>query len=134
VEAVGAGTLDATCDVLCVGSKVGVVDHENVASVKATTIVPVAPLPITARGLANATRAGIVVLPDFLTLAGPLLAAWPGDDADATSLLAAADQQIGAAVADVLDHDGGPLLGACERAEAFLLTWRDDLPFGRPIA
>jgi hypothetical protein len=26
------------------------------------------------------------------------------------------------------------LLGACEQAEAFLGTWVDELPFGRPIA
>ena len=134
VESVAAGTLDSTCDVLCVGSKTGVVDHENVVSVKATTILPVAPLPITARGLATATRAGITVLPDFLTLAGPLLAACPAEDADSASILAAAEAQVGAAVADVLGHAEGPLLGACERAERFLLTWRDELPFGRPIA
>jgi glutamate dehydrogenase/leucine dehydrogenase len=134
VESVAPGTLDAACDVLCVGSKVGVVDHENVTTVTATTILPVAPLPITARGLATAGRAGITVVPDFLALAGPLLAAWPADDADAAGILAAADQQIHAAVTEVLGHAEGPLLGACVRAEEFLLTWRDELPFGRPIA
>ena len=134
VEAVPAGTLDASCDVLCVGSKVGLVDHENVGSVKASTILPVGPLPITARGLAAARRADILVLPDVLTLAGPLLAAWPEAGADADAVIAAADAQIAAATSEAMAHADGPLLGASVRAETFLLTWRDDLPFGRPIA
>jgi hypothetical protein len=134
VASVAPGTLDAACDVLCVGSKSGVVDHENVESVKATTILPVAPLPITARGLATARRAGIAVLPDFVSLAGPLLAAWPEPGADAESITAAAEARISSVVTEVLDHVDGPLLGACELAERFLLTWRDELPFGRPIA
>jgi hypothetical protein len=33
-----------------------------------------------------------------------------------------------------MDHPSGPLLGACEQAEAFLATWCDELPFGRPLA
>jgi hypothetical protein len=134
VESAPPGTLDVTCDVLCVGSKAGVVDHENVASVKATTVLPLAPLPITARGLATARRAGIVVLPDFVTLAGPLLAAWPGPEADLASVTTAAEERISAVIAESLDHPEGPLLGACELAERFLLAWRDELPFGRPIA
>jgi glutamate dehydrogenase/leucine dehydrogenase len=134
VESVPPATLDVTCDVLCVGSKAGVVDHENVESVTATTILPVAPLPITARGLATARRNGIVVLPDFVALAGPLLAAWPDPGADQASITESAEARISSVVAEVLDHPDGPLLGACEAAERFLLTWRDELPFGRPIA
>ena len=42
--------------------------------------------------------------------------------------------QVGGAVREVHGHDEGPLLGACERAEAFLATWQDELPFGRPLA
>jgi len=37
-------------------------------------------------------------------------------------------------VAEVADHDDGPIIGACMRAEAFLSDWQDDLPFGRPMA
>jgi hypothetical protein len=36
-------------------------------------------------------------------------------------------------VGEVLGDDEGPVLGACERAEAFLGTWMEALPFGRPI-
>ncbi len=134
VTAVDAGAIDAPCDVLCVGSKVGAIDHHNVERVEARTIAPLTPLPITARGLAHATRAEITVLPDFVTLAGPLVAHWPAAGATADSLLADAGDRVAAAIAGVVDHAEGPLLGACEAAEAFLLTWQTELPFGRPIA
>ena len=35
---------------------------------------------------------------------------------------------------EVRGHGEGPVMGACLRAEAFLRTWRDELPFGRPLA
>ena len=37
-------------------------------------------------------------------------------------------------ISSVIAHADGPILGACERAEAFLARWQDDLPFGRPMA
>ena len=38
-------------------------------------------------------------------------------------------------MADALaGSDDGPFLGACYAAEAFLSTWQDELPFGRPLA
>jgi hypothetical protein len=40
---------------------------------------------------------------------------------------------LAALTAEVLAHAEGPVLGACIRAEAFLGTWVDELPFGRPI-
>jgi hypothetical protein len=40
---------------------------------------------------------------------------------------------VGDAIAGVIDHRSGPLLGACEVAESFLASWTT-IPFGRPIA
>ena len=48
--------------------------------------------------------------------------------------MAAATEWTAATIAEVLGHDDGPLLGACYRAEDFLRAWRDELPFGRPLA
>jgi glutamate dehydrogenase/leucine dehydrogenase len=134
VTTVDAGMFRTACDVLCVGSKVGAVDHENAPAVSARTILPLTPLPITARGLATAGRAGVTVLPDFITLAGPLVAHWPGPDATLETLTLDLRSRVGTAISAVLDHPEGPLLGACEAAETFLLTWQSELPFGRPIA
>jgi hypothetical protein len=121
-------------EVLCVGSKAGVVDHDLAASLSVRAVVPVGPVPVTAKALAVLSRAGTVVLPDFITTAGPLFAARPGDDATIDSIRGAASVGLLGALGEVLDHERGPLLGACERAEAFLATWRDELPFGRPLA
>lgn len=135
------GTVDPTAwitaadaDVVAVGSKAGVVDHTVAAGVRAGLLVPVGAVPVTARGLAVARRQGCTVLPDFLTTAGAALAMWADADATVESLGPVVDDQVGGAVREVLGHDEGPLLGACERAEAFLATWQDELPFGRPLA
>jgi hypothetical protein len=134
VTLIEVGQIDATADILAVGSKVGLLDHHNLASVRAGTILPTGPLPITARGLATAARAGVTVLPDFITIAGPLLAQWPEADATPDSLRAGVDTAVTGAIRDVADHPDGIFLGAAQRAEEFLLTWRDALPLARPIA
>ena len=41
---------------------------------------------------------------------------------------------VAAVLGEVMDHPDGPLLASCYRAEAFLATWCEQLPFGRPIA
>ena len=45
-----------------------------------------------------------------------------------------AREVVAAVVAEVADHNDGLIIGACVRAEEFLSTWQDDLPFGRPMA
>ena len=129
--------LGAVADVLFVGSCAGIVDHGVAAGCTVKAVVPSGPIPVTAKGLAVLRRAGVSVLPDFITTAGGMLGGLaPALDGDGPSTRSA--QQIGdqvrAVLGEVLDHDQGPLLGACHRAEAFLRSWRDDLPFGRPLA
>ncbi len=67
-----------------------------------------------------------------MTTAGPLFAGWPADPAADPATVAT--DAIAASVREILGHEDGPLLGACYRAEAFLASWRDELPFGRPLA
>ena len=133
-ELPATAALTAGCDVLLCGSKLGVVDHEAAATLSTSLLVPVGPAPITAKGLAVATRSGTTVLADFLTTCGPLLADHPGDAADEASLRAAVEERVREVVDAVRDHPEGPLLGACYRAEDFLRTWQERLPFGRPLA
>ncbi len=129
---VSAGVaLAAPVDLLFVGSKAGVVDHVVAADVVAAAVVPYGPIPVTAKALATLQRSGTTVLPDFITTAG---LAFVDDDATVESASRAAADAIAAGISTVLDAEDGPLLGACRRAEAFLATWVDPLPFGRPIA
>ena len=123
----------AASGMLVVGSKVGVLDHEVAARLDVKAIVPWGPLPITAKALAALTRSGVAALPDFVTTAGEL-ASWGFDGADLDARRTQAADMVTAVLAEVADHEDGPLLGACYRAEAFLSTWRETLPFGRPMA
>lgn len=118
---------DADCDVLLVAGKAGVLEHDLAATVKAKIVVPLTPVPITARALAVLSRAEIVVVPDFLSTAGPMLAALALDEGDPM-------ERVQAAVADLTDEGTNLWMAATLRAEEFLRTWQDALPFGRPLA
>jgi hypothetical protein len=120
-------SLDADCDALLVAGKAGMVDHDTAAGVKAKALVPLTPVPVTARALAVLGRADCVVVPDFLSTAAGLLDACDPDGGDAL-------ERIAAAVAEVAAAGTGTWMAAVERAEAHLRTWRDELPFGRPLA
>jgi glutamate dehydrogenase/leucine dehydrogenase len=125
-----------TADILVCGSRTGIVDHGVAAGCDVKALVPSGPIPVTAKALAVLQRAGVVVLPDFVTTAGPLLgAALPALDGEGPPLTVDdVAATIGAVITDVLSDESGPVLGACLRAEAFMRTWRDELPFGRPLA
>lgn len=124
----------AEADVLFCGSRQGTVDGTVAAAVLAKVLVPTGPHALTAKGLAILHGRDVIALPDFLTLAGPTFAGWPVGDATVDAVVGAAEEWIAATTRDVMAHDEGPVLGACYRAEAFLATWRDELPFGRPLA
>ena len=70
----------------------------------------------------------------FVTTAGPVMGSWPAEGVDLAAAEHAAADAVTAVLAEVADHPDGPLLGAAERAEAFLASWVDELPFGRPLA
>jgi hypothetical protein len=118
---------DAGCDVLFVAGKAGVLDHPTAEVVTASTVVPLGPVPVTARALAVLGRAERVVIPDFLSTAAPLLAAHDPDGGDPV-------QRIRDVTIELGDHGTGLWLAAVQRAEEFLATWTDEKPFGRPLA
>jgi hypothetical protein len=112
-------------EALFVGSRLGVVNDRSAPFVRARTVVPTGPSPVTAKGFAILQHAGVTLVPDFVVMAAPLAAAWQsGDPTDAIHTI----------IHDVVDEEEGIYLAACRRAEAFLRTWRERLPFGRPLA
>ena len=128
-----AAVLASDADVLCCGSATGMVDHTVAADLAHRVVVPVGPVPVTARGLAVARRRDITVLPDFVTTSGPLVAHGATDEED-EALVTLASDTVGGLVGAILDHPENPTLGACALAEEFLSTWQPSLPFGRPMA
>jgi hypothetical protein len=119
--------LDAECDVLFVAGKAGVLDHTAAEAVKARTIVPLAPVPVTARALAVLRKADRVVIPDFLSTAAPLLATYASEGGDPL-------ERIHGAVTDLAEEGTGLWLAAALRAEENLAAWTDEKAFGRPLA
>ena len=120
--------LHATADVLLVAGKMGAIDHEAAESVKARTVVPLTPLPITAKAYAEFRRAGVVYVPDFIALAAPLLEQFDPSES------ATPAERVRQSLHDVIDAGPDAWMAAVTRAEAFLSTWQDVLPFGRPLA
>jgi hypothetical protein len=82
---------------------------------------------VTARALAVLGRADVVVVPDFLSTAGPLLAALDAHGGDPM-------ERVHDAVAAFTGEGTGLFMAAVRRAEDHLSSWQDALPFGRPLA
>lgn len=118
---------DADCDALLVAGKAGALEHDLAGSVKAKVVVPLTPVPVTARALAVLGRAGTVVVPDFLSTAAPLLTALDPDGGDGM-------ERVHRAVAELAGEGTNLWMAASLRAEEFLKTWQPELPFGRPLA
>lgn len=132
LEAAGATVADGgapgtPADVLFLAGKAGMLDHEGLTRLTAGIVVPLTPVPITARAHAELTKAGVIHVPDFLSTAAPLLHAHADGVTDPVAT-------VGEKVASLAGHGAGMWLAAVEEAEAFLRTWRDQLPFGRPLA
>ena len=131
----------AADDVLLVGSRMGVLDHHVAADLEVSAVACLHPIPFTTRALVILQAAGAVMLADFVCLAGPLFAAWPGELAGLEgaavtpeAIEGAATEAITNLVRETAGHPEGAFLGACHHAESFLATWREQPPFGRPLA
>lgn len=121
-------------DLLLTGSKVGVIDHNLASNLGAKVVAPIGPLPYTTKATIVAGRQDIVVLPDFVTTAGPTFADWPPGDATPEAVEAAAVDAIERLTGSIIGKEHGAVLEACHWAESFIKTWQTELPFGRPFA
>ena len=121
-------------DLLFAGSKMGVVNHTVAEQLTVGTVVPHGPIPVTAKALSVLGRSDTTVVPDFISTAGPLFAWWPTGDPTPEAIAADAAAKITASLEEIADHPDGLFLAAAQRAESFLATWQETLPFGRPLA
>ena len=124
---ISEGDAAAGAEVLFVGGKAGVVDHEAAAAITSKLVVPLTPVPVTAKGFAVLCRAGTVLLPDAVSCAAPLLAVADPGGADPLERVAAVAGELGGSGVDAWRV-------MVDRAEAFLAEWQPALPFGRPLA
>lgn len=126
--------LGAEADVLFGGSKMGLIDHKGAEFVQAKVMVPTAPIPYTTKGALTMERNGTRVLPGFVTTGGSIFADVPAGGDDQESIERTASDALTTLTSALLAGDDSPILEACHRAESFLATWRDSVPFGRPFA
>ncbi len=117
--------LTSGADVVLVRGKTALLDHAMTEGTNVKAIVALQPLTTTARGLAVATRARATIIPDFISAAGPTLAALGMPNAEISTRTAAL-------LAELADSEH-LFLAACEKAEAHLTTLTPALPFGRPL-
>jgi glutamate dehydrogenase/leucine dehydrogenase len=124
---VDEGGLDADVPVLFLAGRSGFVDHEAASTVRAKLVVPLTPVPVTAKAYAVLSRAGVVFVPDAVSCAAPLLAVADPDGEDPVSRVAALASEIASRGVDAWR-------AMVDRAEEHLTSWRPALPFGRPLA
>jgi glutamate dehydrogenase/leucine dehydrogenase len=122
---IATGDASTGCDVLFIGGKAGALDHEAAEAVTARVVAPVSTVPVTARAYAVLRKAGRTYVPDFISTAAPLLAQ-AGQAEPAVTIERVAAELAPAGETMFMD--------AVERAEAFLSTWQDEKPFGRPLS
>ncbi len=130
-----AGTLwSQAADIVFAGSKMGIVNHATAAELQCRALVPCGRLPFTSKALAVCRRRGIAAVADFVALAGSTVSAWSSSETAGEQVRDEIAGTVTTLMADALESEDGPFLGACYGAEAFLSTWQDQLPFGRPLA
>jgi glutamate dehydrogenase/leucine dehydrogenase len=117
-------------DVLVPGTRPGVISQAVAEALPASVkvVAPAANVPYTRAGAGVLHRRGIAALPDFVCNAGAVIGYRSAADATPDQVLAAAGATIADSIGAVLDHPGGPLAGACERAAAFLSGWWGPAP------
>ena len=133
-ELPGWKILGADADVLFAGSKMGLINHQGAPNVKAKMVVPTGPIPYSTKGAIMLEAQGTTVLPDIVTTAGAMFGGMPPGEDDQESIETAISELLSTLTGQIVGQADMPILEACHRAEAFLRTWRDELPFGRPFA
>ena len=120
-------------DVLFCGSKPGAMSGDGASMAGATPVVAFSPAAVSSKALAVLRAAGTPVAADFVAASGPALGWWADTSLTHDDLRSATADAVSSVMSETADHDDGPFMAACYRAEAFLGTWQDELPFGRPL-
>lgn len=123
----------ADAEVVFCGGAPGALSGDGAQMVGTTPVVSFAPAAVSAKALAVLRGAGATAVPEFVTCIGPTLASAAPLDATHDSLRAEVATKVAELVGESVQHDDGCFMGACYAAEAFMSSWVDELPFGRPM-
>jgi glutamate dehydrogenase (NAD(P)+) len=117
-------------DVVVPGTRPGAIGAGTAGSLPpgVRVLAPAANVPYTAQGAEVLRRRGIVALPDFVCNAGAVIGYRSAAGATPGEILAAAEARITELTLEAMQHPGGPIAGACERAGRFLREWWGEPP------
>ena len=120
-------------DVLFCGSKPAAMSGDGASMAGATPVVAFSAAAVSSKALAVLRAAGTPVAADFVAAVGPALGWWADSQLTHNDLRMATANTVEAVMSETSAHADGPFMAACYRAEAFMRTWQDTLPFGRPL-
>ncbi|MEM9606695.1 MAG: Glu/Leu/Phe/Val dehydrogenase dimerization domain-containing protein [Actinomycetota bacterium] len=109
------------------------IDHVNESGIGAGAVLGITDLVVTPRAVAQLRSRRVEVWPEWVATIGPTMAGLAHPDASLDDLKAAIAAKVEEIMRAARDHEDGPIVGAAIAAEDFLRTWRDELPFGRPL-
>jgi glutamate dehydrogenase (NAD(P)+) len=121
---------EVSADVLVPGTRPGMIGGRTAGALPpgVQVVAPAANAPYTAEGAAVLRQRGVVALPDFVCNAGAVIGYRSAADASPGQVLDRVEATIRGLIRQALDHEDGPLAGACERAGAFLRGWWGEPP------
>ena len=125
-----AALFTAETDVVVPGARPGVMSSQVAQSLAAAVrvVAPAANVPYTRAGAEVLRERQIAALPDFVCNAGAVLGYRSPAEATPAQVLTAVENRITEILSGALDHQKGPLEGACEQAATFLRTWWGEAP------
>jgi len=124
----------ADVDVIFCGSKSGVLTHAGAPGIGSAAVIATGVAPIETKALAILKAAGTFVSPAFLADLGRLLVGFDTTIDSIETARSRTEENVGAVLDELSDHAGGVYLAACLKAESYMRTWTETLPFGRPMA
>ena len=64
---------------------------------------------------------------------GPTLAWWAPEETSHDALRDSTTETVNGLLGEIADHEDGAFMAACYKAEAFMESWQEKRPFGRPL-
>jgi glutamate dehydrogenase/leucine dehydrogenase len=127
---------EVEADVFVPGARIGVIDEQRAAALKARVVAPAANVPYTVGGLRILRERGIPALADFVCNSGATIGYVTDTLRTAKEAVAAVETRVRELTGASLEHHDGPFIGARLLAEDHLRTWLDErqMPDGPALA
>ena len=120
-------------DAIFVGSKPGAMSGDGAKGVGETPIIATSAAAVSSKALAILRKNNTPVAADFLSNIGPALAWWAPEETSQDELRSSTSAFVTGLLEETAGHSDGPFMAACYKAEAFMESWQEQRPFGRPL-